>query len=286
LPLFLYDVLFHLENFTLALVMVLQYYFQGYMRLSYWFPLVQLLINVICFSIQRLVIDNKGRHQSRKINNKKTLRFSHNMKPKGYKLVEWENLKPGDIIKVKDGQELPVDVLILETSDPEHKCYTRGGFGQDDQITNIKHSCEGTINKARKQLTPSQFVEQIHGVIKYEYNHQGYFSGSLKFHNNPAAFNLKVQNIALRGSRIDNTNVVQALVLNIGDDCLGQFTKMHKRFGYLSQKSFSRIYLPLRYFNYALLIFATLVTALSLIQLLLQANFGEVKFMNLVVDTP
>lgn len=128
-PLFIYDVLFYLENWTLILVMILQLYFQSYMRLSYIFPLVQLLINVICFSIQRLVHDNKGRHLSRKINRKKTLRFSHNMKPKGYKPVEWQNLKPGDIIKIKDGQELPVDVLILETSDPEHKCYTRGGFG-------------------------------------------------------------------------------------------------------------------------------------------------------------
>jgi len=48
----------------------------------------------------------------------------------------------------------------------------------------------------------------MHGVIKYEYNHSGYFSGSLKFHNNPAAFPLKVENIALRGARVDNTNVV------------------------------------------------------------------------------
>lgn len=115
---------------------------------------------------------------------------------------------------------MPVDVLILETSDLEHKLYTRGGFGEDDQQTTIKQSCEGTINKARKQLTPSQFVEQIHGILKYEYNHQGYFSGSLKFHTNPAAFTLKVENIALRGSRIENTNVAQCLVLNVGDDCL------------------------------------------------------------------
>jgi hypothetical protein len=107
----------------------------------------------------------------------------------------------------------------------------------------------------------------------------------LKFHNNPAAFQLQVENIALRGSRTDNTNVVQALVLNVGDDCMGQFTKMHRHVSYLTSKSFNKFYNPFRYFNYALLIFVTIITSLILIQLQIQSSYPEVKFVDRVIDT-
>lgn len=66
---------------------------------------------------------------------------------------------------------------------------------------------------------------------------------------------------------------------------MGQFTKMHKKLSYLDHKSFAKIYQPIRYFNYGILVIATIVTSLALIQLLLQEGFSENIFTQVIINT-
>jgi hypothetical protein len=50
------------------------------------------------------------------------------------------------------------------------------------------------------KMSSRKFVEQISGSVKYEYNFNGYFTGSFKLKNNPAAFSLSLENVAVKGS--------------------------------------------------------------------------------------
>jgi magnesium-transporting ATPase (P-type) len=39
----------------------------------------------------------------------------------------WEDIVPGDIIKIKENQEFPADVLLLDViSNADHNCYVLG----------------------------------------------------------------------------------------------------------------------------------------------------------------
>lgn len=108
---------------------------------------------------------------------------------------------PGDIIKVYEDQEFPADVLILDAvSHLEHRCYVRGGINEDINIPTMKRSCEGTQNKTGMKISTSQFVDHISGLVKFEYNFSGFFNGTLKLNNNPAAFTVGIENVATRGS--------------------------------------------------------------------------------------
>ena len=57
--------------------------------------------------------------------------------------MPWESLKPGDIILVRENEEFPADVLILDsiTSRNDHKCFVRGGLKDDFNIPSQKKAC-------------------------------------------------------------------------------------------------------------------------------------------------
>ena len=69
------------------------------------------------------------------------------------------SLLPGDIIKVKEFEEFPADVLILDALSYNHTCYVRGGSSDDFNIPSAKKSCEGTCNKTGMKMPANKFVE-------------------------------------------------------------------------------------------------------------------------------
>ena len=55
------------------------------------------------------------------------------------------------------------------------------------------------MNKTGSYISDSTFVNQISGLIKWEYNHRGYIAGDFKQIENPAAFEILPENIVQRG---------------------------------------------------------------------------------------
>ena len=80
---------------------------------------------------------------------------------KGFELRSWASLKPGDIVKIKEDEEFPADVLILDsiTSLNDHKCYVRGGYTDDFSTPSLKKACEGTYNRHGMKMSSTKFVE-------------------------------------------------------------------------------------------------------------------------------
>ncbi len=80
---------------------------------------------------------------------------------KGFELRNWASLKPGDIIKVREDEEFPADVLILDSisSLNDHKCYVRGGYNDEFSVPTLKRACEGTYNRHGMKMSSTKFVE-------------------------------------------------------------------------------------------------------------------------------
>ena len=150
-------------------------------------------------------------------------KFVFNRRYKRFLQRPWDDLNVGDIIKIKSGNLIPADSLILDikqsqSGDPV--CYVKGAPFQTED-TEIKRSCQNTQNKTGSRLSDSKFVQLLSGQIKWEYNSRGHYLGQLKLNENPAAFEFRNEHVVNRGSTLYMTDQIICMVLNIGDECLG-----------------------------------------------------------------
>ncbi|KAJ7793142.1 hypothetical protein B0H14DRAFT_3889495, partial [Mycena olivaceomarginata] len=91
----------------------------------------------------------------------------------------WKKLEVGDIVLLRDNEQVPADIVVLATSDPDGNCYleTKNLDGE----TNLKlrkslvatrnmSSAEEEVQRARFVLdseAPSQNLYLYHGVLRY-----------------------------------------------------------------------------------------------------------------------
>jgi magnesium-transporting ATPase (P-type) len=116
--------------------------------MTHYYPILILICNIILSSVVNIIIDVRIKNDCNKINSKDVKTFAFLKKSKKFKFKSWNSIVPGDIIKVKENEEFPADVLILDAvSNQNHKCYVRGGINEDINMPTLKKSCEGTSNK-------------------------------------------------------------------------------------------------------------------------------------------
>jgi magnesium-transporting ATPase (P-type) len=185
------------------------------------------VLNIIGQSFLNLFHDFKLRMAADQVNKLTVDKFIFNRRHKRFMQRQWEDLQVGDIIKIKNGQQLPADCLILDikgggnNNAAEQLCYIKGGPSVVNGESETKKSCQNTQNKTGSRLSDSKFVQLLSGQIKWEYNSKGKYHGSLKLNENPAAFEFKGEHIVTRGSSLYMTEQIICMVLNIGDECYG-----------------------------------------------------------------
>ncbi|KAJ7303810.1 hypothetical protein DFH08DRAFT_721805 [Mycena albidolilacea] len=132
----------------------------------------------------------------------------------------WKKLEVGDIVLLRDNEQVPADIIVLATSDPDGNCYleTKNLDGE----TNLKlrkslvatrnmSSAEEEVQRARFVLdseAPSQNLYLYHGVLRYRD-----FSSASAF-SSPVSIN----EMLLRGCALRNTAWVVGLVVFTGAD--------------------------------------------------------------------
>ncbi|KAJ3720646.1 hypothetical protein C8R42DRAFT_627902 [Lentinula raphanica] len=131
----------------------------------------------------------------------------------------WKKLEVGDIVLLKDNEQVPADVVVLATSDPDGMCYleTKNLDGE----TNLKPrrsvkatmgiSSEEDIERCSFYLDsepPHQNLYLYHGVLRYKDS----VTGERK--QEPVTIN----ELLLRGCTIRNTPWTVALVVFTGAD--------------------------------------------------------------------
>lgn len=131
----------------------------------------------------------------------------------------WKKLEVGDVVLLRDNDQVPADIVVLSTSDPDGMCYleTKNLDGE----TNLKPrksvratasiSCEDDIERSSFYLDsepPHQNLYQYHAVLRY------LDPTSNEQRQEPVTIN----ELLLRGCAIRNTAWIIGLVVFTGAD--------------------------------------------------------------------
>ncbi|EGW31556.1 uncharacterized protein SPAPADRAFT_72340 [Spathaspora passalidarum NRRL Y-27907] len=143
-----------------------------------------------------------------------------------FKNRRWKDVNVGDIIRIRANEEVPADVIILSTSDPEGNCFveTKNLDGETNLKTRNVLKCGGTNNlKHSDDLGDTKFwvecdapnpsLYTFRGTIHYE-NYDG--SGNLVNPDEKEA--ITPDNVLLRGCMLRNTKWVIGLVVYTGPE--------------------------------------------------------------------
>ena len=129
----------------------------------------------------------------------------------------WKDIKVGDVIRIRNNESAPADLIILSTSEEESKCFV--------ETKNL----DGETNlKARQGLKHTSTIRKSADLLDYKFEVRSEapsvnmykYSGSLNWeeedgeHEEP----INIENLILRGSNLKNTRWAIGLVLFTGHE--------------------------------------------------------------------
>uniref|UniRef100_A0A7S3NH53 Phospholipid-transporting ATPase n=1 Tax=Aureoumbra lagunensis TaxID=44058 RepID=A0A7S3NH53_9STRA len=144
-------------------------------------------------------------------------------------IVMWKDLRPGKIVKVKHGDEIPADLVLLVSSESQTgQAYVETSNIDGETNLKIKQSCLSSIDEAETggyKIKENKSVAQALIDIEYE-------PPCGRIHTFEGTLNLKVEkdttaviklplesrNFLLRGSSLRNTKWILGLVVYSGRD--------------------------------------------------------------------
>ncbi|KAG7880820.1 hypothetical protein KL937_001667 [Ogataea polymorpha] len=144
-----------------------------------------------------------------------TYRFQNNF---------WKNISVGDIIRVRNNEEVPADGILLSTSDEFGECYieTKNLDGETNLKTKhsllcgvgLKHAADfERVQMVVEAEPPNANLYKFRGVVKYT----AYESES-DTHGHQAQEPVTYDNVLLRGSTLRNTKWALCCVVATGND--------------------------------------------------------------------
>lgn len=131
----------------------------------------------------------------------------------------WKKLEVGDIVLLRDNDQVPADIVVLSTSDPDGMCYleTKNLDGE----TNLKPR---KAVKATSTIASEEDIERSSFCLDSEPPHQNLYlyNGVIRY-KDPYSGEQKQQGVTinellLRGCALRNTNWVIGLVVFTGSD--------------------------------------------------------------------
>jgi phospholipid-translocating ATPase len=129
----------------------------------------------------------------------------------------WKNVKVGDFVRLYDNEEVPADVVVLSTADPEGACYieTKNLDGETNLKLRNALLCGRQVKHAR-DCERAEFVIESEGP---QANLYGY-TAVIKWHDQHAdremAEAIGINNLLPRGSSVRNTEWVLGIVVFTG----------------------------------------------------------------------
>lgn len=128
--------------------------------------------------------------------------------------TQWRNVKVGDVVKVKEREFFPADLIILSSTEPEGMFYVE--TKNLDGETNLK--LKGVQKDLVDYFSNEDFDTNLHGQINIEEpNNRIYkFDGNFDYHSN--LIPLSNDCVALRGMSLRNTEHVTGVVVYTGHD--------------------------------------------------------------------
>ncbi|KAK2875582.1 hypothetical protein FQN49_001587 [Arthroderma sp. PD_2] len=140
-----------------------------------------------------------------------------------FKRDYWKNVEVGDFIRIYNGEQIPADVVVLSTSDPDGGCYveTKNLDGETNLKVRQALHCGRAVKHARhcegaqfviESEEPHPNLYQYSGAIKWSQSNPQYPGSPEKEMVEPITIN----NVLLRGCNLRNTEWVLAVVVFTG----------------------------------------------------------------------
>lgn len=131
----------------------------------------------------------------------------------------WKKLEVGDIVLLRDNEQVPADIVVLSTSDPDGLCYieTKNLDGE----TNLKAR---KALHATSSLSSEEDIEKASFVLDSEPPHQNLYlyNAVLRYTDattsEPRREGVTINDLLLRGCTVRNTAWIIGLVVFTGPD--------------------------------------------------------------------
>jgi phospholipid-translocating ATPase len=196
--------------------------------------------------------------------------INHDIEPSGdakFHRDAWKNLQVGDFVRLYNDDELPADILILSTSDPDGACYveTKNLDGETNLKVRSALRCSRTVKHARDceraqfwidSEAPQPNLYKYNGAIKWQQKMPHDPHGEPREMSEPVS----IDNLLLRGCNLRNTEWALGVVLFTGHD-----TKIMMNAGITPSKR-SRIAREMNYtviWNFSVLLVMCLISAIA-----------------------
>lgn len=131
----------------------------------------------------------------------------------------WKKLEVGDIVLLRDNEQIPADIVVLSTSDSENMCYVE--TKNLDGETNLKPR---KSVRATASITSEDDLERMKFVLDSEPPHQNLYlyHGVLRYTDSATGEQkqeaLSINELLLRGCTVRNTQWIIGLVVFTGAD--------------------------------------------------------------------
>ncbi|RMJ14471.1 hypothetical protein BHE90_009901 [Fusarium euwallaceae] len=137
----------------------------------------------------------------------------------------WKSLVVGDFVRIYNDEELPADIIILSTSDPDGACFveTKNLDGETNLKVRQAVRCGRSLKHARdceraefviESEAPQPNLYKYNGAIKWQQIVPGYADDEPEDMTEP----ITIDNLLLRGCNLRNTEWVLGVVVYTGHD--------------------------------------------------------------------
>ncbi|KAF5970853.1 phospholipid-translocating ATPase [Fusarium bulbicola] len=153
--------------------------------------------------------------------------INYNHAPSGARFQKdtWKSLVVGDFVRIYNDEELPADVIILSTSDPDGGCYveTKNLDGETNLKVRQALRCGRGLKHARdceraefviESEGPQPNLYKYNGAIRWKQNVPGYLDDEPEDMTEP----ITIDNLLLRGCNLRNTEWIVGVVVYTGHD--------------------------------------------------------------------
>ena len=137
----------------------------------------------------------------------------------------WKNVKVGDFVRIYNDDQIPADVVILSTSDPDGACYVETKNLDGETNLKVRHALRsGRKIKHARDCEKTQFTIESEAPQPNLYQYSGvtrwtqYNSKSPNAQGQEMVEPISINNLLLRGCNLRNTDWVLGVVVFTGFD--------------------------------------------------------------------
>ena len=137
----------------------------------------------------------------------------------------WKNVKVGDFVRIYNDDQIPADVVILSTSDPDGACYVETKNLDGETNLKVRHALRsGRKIKHARDCEKTQFTIESEAPQPNLYQYSGVTRWTQYSSKNPDSQGeemvepISINNLLLRGCNLRNTDWVLGVVIFTGFD--------------------------------------------------------------------